>query len=65
MAKQIITKVDEESLKRIAKIMGKTSAAAKALSDLTTRRQNNEDVAVYQKGQVYLVGPRIEEDPLP
>lgn len=63
MAKDIpVVEAHEGSIRHTAKILGPSSAAAKAIEDLDARRANNEDAVIYQRGAFLLVGPRIVPD---
>ena len=63
MSKDIpIVEAHEETIRRTAKILGPSSAAAKAVADLEARRASSEDAVIYQRGAFLLVGPRIVPD---
>ena len=49
--------VSEEVLKRLAYIVGPSSAADLALQDAKARRERGEAVAFYTNGKTLLVGP--------
>lgn len=53
-----------DALRRIAHVIGRSSAAQKALDELTRRKSAGEDVACYifsNKPQVFVVGPRLHQ----
>lgn len=50
---------DSELCRRVAAIMGESSAAARALRDHSERAAEGEQVAIYVKGHTWLVGPPI------
>ena len=54
-----IRSVDEDAVRRVAHIIGPCSAADRALAELDMRRRDGQDVAIYQQGSFWLVGPRI------
>lgn len=48
----------DDRAERLAKIMGPSSATAKALVELKQRRANGEDAVLLIAGSMILVGPR-------
>ena len=56
-----VIEADEAVIRRTASIMGPSSASARAIEDLETRRTKGEDAVIYQRGSVLLVGPRAKE----
>ena len=61
MATRQVEELSQETLERLAKIIGPQSAAAQALADSDRRREAGEDVAFYRdtRTKVILVGPRL------
>jgi len=53
-----ILPVDEDAVRRVARIIGPCSAADLALAELDMRRRAGEDVAIYQTPSSWVVGPR-------
>ncbi len=51
--------ISEDTLERIATIIGPMSGAAKALSELRRRKKDEPDVTCYREGEFFLVGPRV------
>lgn len=49
---------DEHTAGRLAWILGEGSAAARALAELARRRGKGEDVALFEGGGMFIVGPR-------
>ncbi len=49
--------VTENIVRRVAEIMGPSSAAAKAIRDFELRQQAGEDVAFYHEPRTWIVGP--------
>jgi len=56
-------KAQEDAARRIAHIVGATSAAGAALRDLARRRNAGESVVIFHTGRRWLVGPRPELSP--
>ena len=54
MAMELVT---EEIVRRVAKIMGPSSAAAKAIRDFEDRQEAGENVAFYHEPRTWIVGP--------
>ena len=54
---RVLTPYCEETVERIAKIMGPHSAAASALKDMESRRKAGERVMIYRSRQDWFVGP--------
>lgn len=52
--------VSPDTLRRVAGIIGPSSAAAAALTDLERRTAEGEDARCYQIGQTFVVGPAIQ-----
>lgn len=46
---------------KIAEIIGPSSAAAKALVELTERLARGEDVGLFKRGAAFIVGPSVKE----
>lgn len=62
MAKQLLVQsFDDETVARIARILGPASAAQQALDELRQRRSCGENVSCYWdiKHEVLIVGPTI------
>lgn len=62
MAHLTVSEYPVERAERLAKIMGKSSAAAKALDEMKRRRAAGEDVALLICGSIILVGPPLSQD---
>lgn len=61
MAEEIkVVEVDEALLRRVARIVGPSSAAAAALAELERRRARGERPKCYRQGTTFFVGPAIE-----
>ena len=54
-----LREVPDRDLERAAYILGDTSAAAMALSDLRARREAGQDACAYLTAGMYLIGPRF------
>lgn len=51
-----------DTLVRIARVVGPSSAAARALKEINERRaRGEENIACYRYGATLLVGPRVDE----
>lgn len=59
-----LTEMSEETLRKVAYIIGPSSAAQKALNNLRVRRENGEDAACYwdEHRHTILVGPRLTQE---
>ncbi len=55
---QMIAIVDEDAVRRVARVIGPCSAADRALAELDMRRKAGEDVAIFQTPSSWVVGPR-------
>jgi hypothetical protein len=49
---------DEAHARRVAHILGESSAAAEALQELDQRRRAGEDVGIFLVGPRWIVGPK-------
>ena len=56
-----LVQVNERIVRRIAGIMGQSSAAAQAIRDFERRRNAGEMVAFYRQGRAWVVGPDTSE----
>jgi hypothetical protein len=52
-----IQPVSRDVMERVARILGPSSAAAQALADLDHRLASGQNVAIYEIGSSYFVGP--------
>lgn len=48
-----------ENLRRVAKVIGPGSAAAKALGEMDARRRDGQDPHAYWIGTTTIIGPRL------
>ena len=53
---------DKRAIERAARILGPSSASAKTLAEYKKRKEDGEDVEIYQQGEVLLVGPRVKSE---
>jgi hypothetical protein len=51
--------IDEESLRRMAHIIGPSGASSLALADFERRREAGENPTVYLHGGTFIVGPSL------
>ena len=59
MTKRRLTELSEEVVRKLAYIVGPSSAAALAIADFERRKAAGEQVAFYQEGNAILVGPDV------
>lgn len=52
-----LEEADEHAVRYVARILGRSSAAAQALEDLDRRRANGECVAIFRSDTGWYVGP--------
>ena len=57
--KTVMEQVDESIVQMTARIMGPSSAAAKAIDDFETRTAAGENVAFHHAPRTWIVGPVI------